>query len=96
MELKVITDIIMKLIGVIEELRLKMEIMRVYEQFKDGDPGAPLGCFIDVIKDNKIVCTVELPNEDNEDIQNAIEKALSDIGFVKEHSSNIDPDYGYY
>lgn len=67
------------------------------ELFEGGDPAAPLGCQIRIYRDNREVCFIAFPNDENEDIQNLFEKALKEtFGAETEWRSNMDGDYYHH
>ena len=73
---------------------LKAELL---EKFEYGDPAAPLGCEIRIYRDDREVCFIEFPNEQNEDIQEMLEASLREtFGIEIKRTHNADVDYYHH
>lgn len=78
-----------------EKRHVERGVMWIHDRYESGDPAAPLGCVAELKKGGRVVCTMEFPNEDNEDLQQAFESAAEKLGFIIRRTYDADPDYGY-
>lgn len=71
------------------------QIMRIHYIYEKGDPARPDVCVAELERDGRIVCTVRLYNENNEDIEEALKSTFKALGFCVvcvERSSNASAD----
>jgi hypothetical protein len=68
-------------------------VMRINQQFEDGDPAAPGDRLVTFINAGVVVAEMILHNEDNEDLEQAITIAVESGGGKVEYSSNVNNHY---
>ncbi len=72
-----------------------MKILTITDLYENGDPGGPLGCEAVFLEDGHLLAEIKFFNEENEWLQEKIEKIAAEEGYEIKRDSNVNNDYGY-